>query len=232
MSSVAPLNVKFLLILQWISNELQANVLTFLENWYSQAKGGKRGQKDDLLRRRRGGRCERNGIVLSWTGQLGGKRRLQVGEQAPAALQLLPCFHGQVQKGSPFGRKPQVLPEAPLQCPAQKFWFMEPDWLSQPYHLLPSWSLGIKKWTHGVAPYRCPALVCLCLHSRLHGSGQDEPWDPSAEPWHRTHASPLTGLANAVHWLNWNQPGDCTWHLGDFLAPCSMGKEGTSGWQF
>jgi len=57
--------------------------------------GGSR--KLDLLKR---GLYERNSTMLSWTSQLGGKRWLEAGGQAG--------FHGQVPKGSPSGRKPQV----------------------------------------------------------------------------------------------------------------------------
>lgn len=170
MSIVVPLNVNFLLILQWISNEFQANVLTFWENWCSQAKRGKREQKDDLLRRR--GASE----WVKWHhGQLAWPARREGvagngrgGFYRPAAPALPP--RASTEGLSPWEKAPGVASNS-LPCPAQAFWVLGPDRLSPPYHLQPSRSLGIKKWTHCVAPYLFLTLVHLCLHSRLHGSG-------------------------------------------------------------
>lgn len=95
------------------------------------------------------------------------------------------------------GKAPGVASSS-LQCPAQLFWFVGPDRLSQPHHLLPSRFLGIRKRTHGVAPYPCLALVHLCLRSGLRGSGQAESWDPPAEPWEAIPASPHMPFTGAI----------------------------------
>lgn len=146
---VVPSNVKFLLILQWISNDFQGNVLTFLENWCSHAERGKGLQKDDLLRRR--DTCKRN---RSWTGQLGGKQQLEVGGQAG--------FH---EQGLCLWEKALGVASSFLQCPSWSLWFMGPDQLSQCYHLLSPQSLGMKKWTHVIAPYSPSNTQCRTTSS-------------------------------------------------------------------
>lgn len=150
----------------------QANVLTVLENWCSQAKRGKRGQKDDLLR-----------SVSVWEKwhhtQLDWPARREVVAQSGRAGSCHPAAPSLPPQAST--EMLSLWEKLPVLCPAQAFCFMGPDWLSQPHHLRPSLSLGIKKWTHGVAPYPCLTLVYLCRHSGLRGLGQTK--SMARNPW-------------------------------------------------
>lgn len=52
-------------------------------------------------------------------------------------------------------------------------------------------------------PYPHPALVCFCPETCL-----------------QSHSIQLVSTGGtAAPWHHWNQPSDCTWHLGDFLGP-------------
>lgn len=146
--------------------------------------------------------CKKNGIMFQLDGPARRKEWLEVGEQAFATLQLLPCLYRQAEEGSLWEKAPHIASSSP-QCSAQVFWFMRPDQLSQPCHVLPSWFLSVKKWTHCVAHIHIQLWVCFCPETCL-----------------RSHGIQLVSTGGtAAHWHHWNQPRDCTWHLGDFLGP-------------
>lgn len=148
-SSVVLGNVKFLLILQWISDELQANVLTFSGQLMFSGKKMKEGTERWFTEEEERP-CKKNGIMFQLDGPARKKEWLEVGEQAFATLQLLPCLYRQAEEDSLWEKAPHIASSSP-QCSAQVFWFMRPDQLSQPCHVLPSWFLSVKKWTHCVA---------------------------------------------------------------------------------
>lgn len=163
--------------------------------------------------------------MLSWTGQLGEKRWLEVGEQAPAALQLLPASMGKCRRDLPSGESPRCCQQlSSMPCPTVLVCGTRPALSTSPP---PALSIFRHKEADS---WCCPISVSGFgpLVSALRAAWVRASW--VLRPTCGAMGGDPCLSAHAVHWSNWNQPRDCTGHLGDFLAPCNMGKEGSSGW--